>query len=556
MEISRDAYRAIEDIVGPDNVTDDPAFLDSYAFEWLAELVRPNRSHYMPRPWAVVMPASTREVQAVTKVCNKYKIKIKPISTGWYHWAAPMKDDEPTVQFDLRRMNRIIDIDEKNRFAIVEPYVICAQLQAEAMKLGLNCNIIGAGSSTSVVASACAYFGGGPSSHYMGNNSDNLLGQEWVTPAGKVVRTGSLSSGAGWFCSEGPGPSVRGVTRGNLGSRGGLGTYTKCAIKLADWPGPAEMEVKGRPPGYRLPIGENFRAYTIGAPNWEAWANCYYAIYDNGLGYIFHRQLNLAGANLATALWLTYIDPTKTLNDVETLAKDPEIIAINETARISFQLILAAQSIDGIQLQDKILDEILSQTGCYRVERYCEQDMAEFTNMYMQRLGHKHCNFIWAGGYMGSWMQAGTPDFVKGYVPTAIKGFEDDQQSHLLVECGGDALMGCGSTLGGGGYFGLEQFVSYDPASDASIDACIKHMEDAIADCVAQGIPLGKEQLYLQIGWTDQRIWDGMAKAPQTFVLDFQRQFKDAVDPNYLGDRNYPWLPEKWGEAPAPAQAK
>ena len=37
MEISRDAYRAIEDIVGPENVTDDPAFLDSYAFEWLAE---------------------------------------------------------------------------------------------------------------------------------------------------------------------------------------------------------------------------------------------------------------------------------------------------------------------------------------------------------------------------------------------------------------------------------------------------------------------------------------------------------------------------------------
>ena len=37
---------------------------------------------------------------------------------------------------------------------------------------------------------------------------------------------------------------------------------------------------------------------------------------------------------------------------------------------------------------------------------------------------------------------------------------------------------------------------------------------------------------------------------------DFQRQFKNAVDPNSLGDRNYPWLPEKWGEAPAPAQAK
>ena len=39
------------------------------------------------------MPDTTAEVQAVIRVCNKYGIKIKPISTGWYHWAAPMKDD-------------------------------------------------------------------------------------------------------------------------------------------------------------------------------------------------------------------------------------------------------------------------------------------------------------------------------------------------------------------------------------------------------------------------------------------------------------------------------
>ena len=60
IEISRDAYRAIEDIVGADNITDDPAFLDSYAFEWLAELVRPNRSHYMPRPWAASFRSGSR----------------------------------------------------------------------------------------------------------------------------------------------------------------------------------------------------------------------------------------------------------------------------------------------------------------------------------------------------------------------------------------------------------------------------------------------------------------------------------------------------------------
>jgi hypothetical protein len=40
---------------------------------------------------------------------------------------------------------------------------------------------------------------------------------------------------------------------------------------------------------------------------------------------------------------------------------------------------------------------------------------------------------------------------------------------------------------------------------------------------------------------------------PQRFVLDFQRKIKDAFDPNYLGDRNYQWLPEGWGLAPPTA---
>ena len=546
--IPREAYGAIEDIVGADNISDDPAILDSYAFEVMSELVRPEHCHFMPRPWAIVMPGSTEEVAAVTRLCNKYGIKVKPISTGWYHWAAPLKDDEPTIQFDLRRMDKIIEIDEKNMYAVVEPYVICAQLQAEVMKRGLNVNIIGAGCSTSIVASACAYFGAGPSSYYMGNNSENLLGQEWVTPAGDVIRTGSLSSNCGWFCSEGPGPSPRGITRGTLGSRGGLGTYTRCAIKLSPWEGPPVMEATGKAPGYRLPISEKFRVYTIGAPSWDAYADCFYKIYDNGIGYIFHRQFNLAGADLAAALWLTYIDPTKTLNDVETAAADPEIKRVAEESRISFQLILQGSSIENINLQDKILNEIMRQCGCYKVERFCEPDMAEFTNMYLQRLGHKHCNYMWVGGYMGSWMQPGTPDFVKAYVPVAIDTFAKDQESGKLVQCGGDALMGCGSTIGGGGLCGLEQFVSYDPNDDSSVEACIQHMEDAVTTTNKHGIPPGKEYIYLQVGWPEEKVWDALARMPQKFVLNFQRKIKEAFDPNALGDRNYPWLPEGWGE--------
>jgi hypothetical protein len=71
-------------------------------------------------------------------------------------------------------------------------------------------------------------------------------------------------------------------------------------------------------------------------------------------------------------------------------------------------------------------------------------------------------------------------------------------------------------------------------------------MEDAIADCRANDIPLGKEAWYLQIGWPDEKVWDALAAAPQTFVFNFNRKIKEAFDPNSLGDRNYPWLPEGW----------
>ena len=246
-QIPDDAYRALEDIVGADNVSRDAAVLDTYAFQWLAELVRPDQSHYMARPAAVVLPGSTEEVQAIVRLANKYGLKVKPHGTGWYHWSGPIKDEDATLQLDMRRMNAIVEIDERNMYAVVEPYVIAAQLQAEILPLGLNLNIPGVGCSSSIVASACAYHGAGPDTYYMGGNAENVLGMEWVTPEGEIVRTGSLGSGDGWFCSEGPGPSVRGICRGTLGSRGGLGRVHEVRGQARPALRPDRVERRGAP---------------------------------------------------------------------------------------------------------------------------------------------------------------------------------------------------------------------------------------------------------------------------------------------------------------------
>ncbi len=542
MTLSRETYRQLEDIVGAENVSDDPVVLDAYAFEVLADLVRPEQSHFMPRPVAVIMPRTTEEVQTIVRLCNRHRIKVKPLSTGWYHFAAP-QSDAPTLQLDMRRMDRILEIDEKNLIAVIEPYVIAAQLQAETLKLGLNINISGAGASCSVLASSCAYAGQGPMAYWMGGNAENLLALEWVTPAGEIVRTGSLGSGDGWFCGEGPGPSVRGICRGTIGSRGGMGVYTKCAVKLTHWPGPTEWKVRGTVPAYRLPIHEHFRVYTLAVPSWDAWADLYYQIYDNELGYVFHRQFNLAGADLAPAFWLMYNDHTKTLNDVEWMAQEPGMRELTEEMRISFQFIMAGRSVRDIELQDRILDAILAEVGGWKVRRFAEEDMAEFTNMYLQRLGHKHINYVWAGGYIGSWMQVGTPDWVKGYIPIASAGLERDAASGLLVQCGGDAMMGSGSGFPGGGGTGLEQFVSYDPNDRESTKAAVRHMENAVRDATSYGFPPGKEALYLELSKTDEQVWASLAAANQPAVFEFQRKIKEALDPNNIGDRLYSTLP-------------
>ena len=109
-----------------------------------------------------------------------------------------------SLYLDLRRMNRIVEINEQNMYAVVEPYVITAQLQAELMKRGLHMNVKGAGANCTAMLR-----GHGHLDQSMGADDRNHLAVEWVTPDGEVVQLGSLGSTGEWFSGDGPGPSLR-----------------------------------------------------------------------------------------------------------------------------------------------------------------------------------------------------------------------------------------------------------------------------------------------------------------------------------------------------------
>jgi glycolate oxidase len=244
MALKKEQYSAFEDILGPENISSDPVVL--YSYSWRSGLYA-GIDKFTPLFEAVVLPDSTEQVQAVVRLCNRFRLQFKATSTNW----GPYNDatGPGVVKIDLRRMNRILEINEKSLFAVVEPYVIGAQLQAECMKRGLVCNQNGAGTNCSALPIA-AHQGLGHLSQSASYGERNQLALEWVTPEGDIVRLGSLGSSGDWFCGDGPGPSLRGIVRGNVTPLGGLGVYTKAATKLYHWPGPATFPIEGVSPHY------------------------------------------------------------------------------------------------------------------------------------------------------------------------------------------------------------------------------------------------------------------------------------------------------------------
>ncbi len=342
MALNKDIYRAFEDVVGPDNISDDPAILDSYAFRW-----GPEAEPFAQRFEAVTLPGTTEEVQAIVRLCNKYGIQFKASSTGWGSLSNP--GSPSVIKMDLRRMNRIVEINEENMYAVVEPYVISAQLQAELMKRGFNCNVIGAGSNCSAHPYA-AHAGIGHMGETVSYRERNILGVEWVTPDGEIVKLGSLGSLDEWFCGDGPGPSLRGITVGTVAPLGGLGVFTRAATKIYHWPGPPTFPVEGVSPNYaptEMPENFFYRYYWFKTP-----ADMCEAQRKIGESEIAFEVMGFSPAMLASNM---------ATNNDEDFAYFQQFR--KEVRGPCFQVILAGNSPEDFEYKKQVLQQIIDETG-------------------------------------------------------------------------------------------------------------------------------------------------------------------------------------------------
>ncbi len=184
---------------------------------------------------AAVAPANVEEVQAVVRAANQRGIPVYPISTGrnlGYGGAAPVLSG--SVVIDLKRMNRIIDVNEGNASCLVEPGVsyfdMYRHLQETGSKLWLDVPDPGWGS---MVGNALDSGGGYTAAPYRGH-FEAQCGIEAVLGDGELFRTGmgALPGAETWQQYRmGIGPCLDGLFR-----QSSLGVVTKMGFWLFPQP--------------------------------------------------------------------------------------------------------------------------------------------------------------------------------------------------------------------------------------------------------------------------------------------------------------------------------
>ncbi len=168
---------------------------------------------------AILFPSKTEEVQKIVKIAGKYKIPIYPVSRG-RNWGMgsrlPVKDG--CVIVELSRLNRIIEVNEKYAYAVIEAGVTQKQLYdyITNKNLPLIMDVTGSGEESSIIGNALDRGVG-----YFSDRGEEISALTVVLPDGQILKTGYghyENAKATHLYKHGIGPSIDGLfIQGNFG---------------------------------------------------------------------------------------------------------------------------------------------------------------------------------------------------------------------------------------------------------------------------------------------------------------------------------------------------
>ena len=207
----------LKDIVGKDNVRDDPADLYIYGSD---------ASVHEAMPFAVVRPKTTEEVQKIMRYANAELIPVVPrgAGSGMSGHAVPI---DGGIVMDLKQMDRILEIRPKDTLRKVEPGVVDDELNRALKPYGVFYPPTPASSKIATIGGEIANNASGIRSVKYGATRDSVLGMKVVLANGDLVNLGSNTR------VEASGYQL---DRLMVGSEGTLGIIVEATLKFVPLP--------------------------------------------------------------------------------------------------------------------------------------------------------------------------------------------------------------------------------------------------------------------------------------------------------------------------------
>mgnify|MGYP005749307153 CR=1 FL=1 len=179
---------------------------------------------YMPE--VVLKPANAEEISRIMSYCQENLIPVTPrgAGTGLSGGALAVHGG---VILSMERLNKILDIDERNLQATVEPGVITQVFQEAVITRGLFYPPDPSSRGSCFLGGNLGENSGGPRAVKYGVTKDYVLNMEVVLPTGEITWTGAnvLKNATGYN-----------LTQLMIGSEGTLGVITKIVFRLIPYP--------------------------------------------------------------------------------------------------------------------------------------------------------------------------------------------------------------------------------------------------------------------------------------------------------------------------------
>ena len=219
--ISEETRQKLRNIVGEENVLE--SNLDCFSCSYDSSFVSLLPAN---QPEIVVRPGTVEEVSAVMKIAFEHTIPVtaRGAGTGRTGGSIPMQGG---ITLSMERMNKILELDEKNQMITVQPGVQTGDIYNLCASKGMFYPPDPASFKFSTIGGNVAENAGGMRAVKYGVTNSYVMGLEVVLASGAVIHTG--------------GKSIKNVTGYNLtqlftGSEGTLGIITKVILRLIPMP--------------------------------------------------------------------------------------------------------------------------------------------------------------------------------------------------------------------------------------------------------------------------------------------------------------------------------